>query len=419
MSDLGEDPAIKNLGYGGWAVYVGYLSLAVLGVYGLWTYEQPVDHRFKPDVNLANNMPKRAGYGTGRQNIFIAAMFHNNCDRLDVLPYWINQMTRLIYYLGPARQRFVSVFESYSSDNSPVLLDGFDCWLEEINIAHRILTRDTESMNTAPPRIRFLAASRNLVMQPLVERGGYERVIFSNDVFVEAVSIVELLNTKGGNHDMACGLDLSYWGQIFQLPSFRPVIRDRLGRIASTLWPYFLEDSGFRAVMADEPAPVFTCWNGIVSIRADPFLPPHLRTGQLSLSPPATPLPPTHPAYPQPANLTPAATPPPCFRASARHECFSSESFNLPYDLRRQFGLQRIYVNPRVNNSYVWAHYVWFKYITRHWAVKWWIEKVENGNGIHLAKLVLGDPARVWQWDGGECHPVYPLFSCYSVRILT
>jgi hypothetical protein len=114
LSDLGEDPAIKNLGYGGWAVYVGYLSLAVLGVYGLWTYEQPVDHCFKPDVNLANNMPKRAGYSTGRQSssrpdaassdscpekIFIAAMFHNNCD---VLLYWINQMTRLIYYLGPA-----------------------------------------------------------------------------------------------------------------------------------------------------------------------------------------------------------------------------------------------------------------------------------------------------------------------------
>jgi hypothetical protein len=172
-------------------------------------------------------------------------------------------------------------------------------------------------------------------------------------------------------------------------------------------------------MMADEPAPVFTCWNGIVSIRANPFLPPHLRTGQLSLSPLATPLPPTHPAYPQPANLTPAATPPRRFRASAKHQCFSSESFNLPYDLRLQFGLQRIYVSPRVINSYVWAHYVWFKYITRHWAVKWWIEKVENGNGIYLAKLVLGDPARVWQWDGGECHPVYPLFSCYSARILT
>jgi hypothetical protein len=72
------------------------------------------------------------------------------------------------------------------------------------------------------------------------------------------------------------------------------------------------------------------------------------------------------------------------FRASAKHECFSSESFNLPYDLRRQFGLQRIYVNPRVINSYVWAHYVWFKYITRHWAVKW--------------RMGMGSIWRSWFW---------------------
>ncbi|KAJ7856118.1 hypothetical protein B0H14DRAFT_2579065 [Mycena olivaceomarginata] len=44
-------------------------------------------------------------------------------------------------------------------------------------------------------------------------------------------------------------------------------------------------------------------------------------------------------------------------------------------------------------------------YILRHWAVKWFIERVENGNGMHLAKFVLGNPAEIWQWDGSECHP--------------
>ncbi|KAJ7187229.1 cryptococcal mannosyltransferase 1-domain-containing protein [Mycena filopes] len=328
-------------------------------------------------------------------------MFYNNAD---VLPYWITQITKLVHYLGPDNV-FISIVESYSSDDSPVLLDGFNHRLEKLGVARRILTRDTvvprpASMGTAPPRIEFLAAVRNQVMEPLVQRGGYERVIFSNDIFIEAESIVELLDTNGGDYDVACGLDLSYWGCVNP-----QVIRDRLGRIASTLWPYFLEDTGFRAVMDDEPAPVFTCWNGIISLRADPFVPPQLRVGQLSTAPLSRPLAPTHPAYPQPANLTPAATTPVRFRASAKDECFSSESFNLPYDLRRQFDLQKMFVNPRVINSYVWAHYVWFKYLTRHWAVKWWIERVENGGGMYLAKLILGDPARVWQWDGGECHP--------------
>ncbi|KAK7038616.1 cryptococcal mannosyltransferase 1-domain-containing protein [Favolaschia claudopus] len=379
-----------------------YLSAALFGVDMLRTYELPIDHRFKERVELANRAPKPEGYGNG-EKIYIAAMFYNNGG---VLPYWIKEVTKLIYYLGPDNV-FVSVVESNSWDNTAALLEEFDKTLENMEVKRRILTHDSsiprpESMATAPPRIEFLSAVRNLVMEPLVKNGGYTRVIFSNDVFIEAESIVELLDTKGGDFDMACGLDLAYWGLYDQW-----VIRDRLGRFASTLWPYFLEDTGFRAVMADEPAPVFACWNGIIAVRADPFLPISLRTGkQLSTSPLSRPLIPTHPSYNlYPNTTTPAETPPLRFRASGPGECFSSESFLLPYDLRRQFDMQNIYVNPRVINSYAWEWYVWFKYVTRHWAVKWWIERVENGNGVHLAKMILGDPARVWQYDGAECHP--------------
>lgn len=63
-------------------------------------------------------------------------------------------------------------------------------------------------------------------------------------------------------------------------------------------------------------------------------------------------------------------------------------------------------MNPRVITSYEWSYFVWWKYITRHWLVKWWIENVENGDGMHRAKMVVGDPAKVWTWDGGECQPV-------------
>ncbi|KAJ7367719.1 cryptococcal mannosyltransferase 1-domain-containing protein [Mycena albidolilacea] len=342
-------------------------------------------------------------------------MFYNNAA---VLPYWIKEVTKVIHYLGPDNV-FVSIVESNSGDNSAELLEDFDRILKTMGVKRRVLTRDTSierppsqlMQETAPPRITFLAAVRNLVMEPLVQHGGYTRVVFSNDIFIEAESIVELLDTKGGDYDMACGLDLSFWGLYDQW-----VLRDRLGRMASTLWPYFLEDTGFRAVMADEPAPVFTCWNGIVAMRADPFLPLALRTGQLSTSPLSRPLAATHPAYPQPQNLTPAATPPVRFRTSAPDECYSSECFLLPYDLRRQFELNNIYVNPRVINGYMWQWYVWFKWVTRHWAVKWWIERVENGNGVHLAKFILGDPGKIWQWDGGECHPVRGSFGfCVSV----
>ncbi|KAJ7508474.1 cryptococcal mannosyltransferase 1-domain-containing protein [Mycena galericulata] len=383
----------------GWlAVFV---SVALSGVYLFRTYEFSDDHRYRPEVQAALRVPKASGYYDGTK-VFIAVMFNNN---VAILPYWIKEFTKVIQYIG-TENVFISVVESNSWDGTAELLDDWKSTLDQMGVQHLIRTRDTtikrpEDMSTGIPRIEFLSASRNLALAPLIERGGYDIVLFSNDIFIDADSVIELLKTKNGEWDMVCGLDLARWGLYDAW-----VIRDRLGRLVSSLWPYFLEDAGMQAVMENEPAPVFTCWNGIVAIRADPFLPIALRTpGRLSTSPLSRPLPETHPAYPQPASLTPAQTPPLSFRRSGGKECFSSESFNLPYDLRRQFDMQRIYLNPRVINSYEWKYYVWYKYITRHWLVRWWIEKVEVGNGMQFAKMVIGDAKQVWNWDGGECHP--------------
>ncbi|CAK5268212.1 unnamed protein product [Mycena citricolor] len=382
-------------------LWCGFVGMAAFGVYMRRTYELPIDHRFKADVELANRELRREGYGTG-EKIFLAAMFYNNAG---VLPYWITEVTKLINYLGPDNV-FVSIVESNSGDETATLLEAFDGTLASMGVSRSVLTRDTsiprpQSMETKTPRIEFLAAVRNLVMKPLATHTEYTRVVFSNDVFIEAESIVELIQTKEGDYDMACGLDLAYWGLYDQW-----VIRDRLGGLASTVWPYFQERLGYEAVMADEPAPVFSCWNGIVSFKSDPFLPPSKRHGQLSTSPLSRPLLPTHPsAATTPANMTPAETPALIFRASTETECFSSESFLLPYDYRRRFGLEKIYANPRVINSYTWEFYVWFKYVCRHWMVKWWIENVESGGQMFRAKMILGNPSNLYTSDGFECHP--------------
>ncbi|KAJ7757620.1 cryptococcal mannosyltransferase 1-domain-containing protein [Mycena metata] len=383
------------------ASFFGFVSLALSGLYMFETYEFADDYRYKRDIELALREPKQSGYHDGTK-VFVAVMFNNN---IDILPYWIKEFTKVIYYLG-SDNVFISIVEGNSWDGTAEMLDDWKGTLDGLGVRHRILTRDKTvtrpaDMSTGPGRIQFLSDTRNLALAPLVEHGGYDVVLFSNDVLIEAESVVELLKTKNGEWDMVCGLDMGRWGLYDAW-----VIRDRLGRLVSSLWPYFLEDAGMEAVMHDEPAPVFTCWNGIVAFRADPMLPPSLRTpGGLSTAPLSRPLPETHPAYPQPAGLTPAATPPLKFRLSGDKECFSSESFNFPYDLRRQFDMQRIYLNPRVINAYEWKYYVWWKWITRHWVVRWWMRDVEKGNGMQFAKMVIGDAKRVWTWDGGECHP--------------
>ena len=126
-------------------------------------------------------------------------------------------------------------------------------------------------------------------------------------------------------------------------------------------WPHFLDSESYQAMQTESPVPVLACWNGIVVFRADPLLPIHLRSNHtLSNDPLPYALSATHPAAKDPSLLgpSPALTPPIRFRASVSGECFSSESFLFPYDLRRVFNMQRIVVNSRVIVAYEWRYVV-------------------------------------------------------------
>jgi hypothetical protein len=85
--------------------------------------------------------------------------------------------------------------------------------LENMGVARRVIVRDTSIPlpDGMDARVEFLAASRNRALEP-VRRGGFDIILFSNDVLVSAESIIELLRTRDSEWDMICGLDLSFWG---------------------------------------------------------------------------------------------------------------------------------------------------------------------------------------------------------------
>lgn len=385
-----------------WLRLVFYFTLVTVGWYQWKHYEQPEDLRWRPalDKALAHRERDRAGYAKG-EKIFFAAAFYNNQD---VLPYWTNTMLDVIAYLGPDNV-FVSVVESNSDDRTPDLLHELDNSLAKLNVSKRILVHD-DAVPRPPDmawnnRIDFLAAVRNRAMEPLVQHGGYDRVVFSNDIFVEPESLIELLETNNGDYDMACALDFGHFGAYDMW-----VLRDRVGHLAAGIWPYFFDAADYEAMKTGSPAPVFACWNGIVAFVADPLLPVQLRSNKTLSTSPLHRLPPTtHPLYDTIAE-SPALTPPIKFRSAPRGEgCFHSESFLLPYDMRRIMGLERIFVNPRVITAYVWHFYVWHKWVLRHPLVKFFVERVYNGAWMQYARMIVGDDDKVYTWDGGDCHP--------------
>ncbi|EKM61680.1 glycosyltransferase family 69 protein [Phanerochaete carnosa HHB-10118-sp] len=385
-----------------WTRILVYVVLVFIGYHEYSNYEQPNDTRWRPALQkaLSHKNPDPTGYAKD-EKIFIAAAFYNNQD---VLPYWTSTMLKVITYLG-ANNVYVSVVESNSSDGTPDLLRELDKALAQRNVHRRILISDTAIPR--PPdmswnnRIDFLAAVRNRALEPLVDQGGYDKVVFSNDVFIEPESLIELLETADGNYDMACALDFGHFGAYDMW-----VLRDRIGHLAAGIWPYFFDAADYEAMKTDSPVPVFSCWNGIVAFVADPVLPIHLRSNRtLSTSPLRHLPPPTHPLKDTVAE-SPTLTPPLKFRSAPRGEgCFHSESFLLPYDMRRIMGLERIYVNPRVITAYVWHFYVWFKWVLRHPFVKWFVERAYNGAWMQYARMIVGDDDKVYTWDGGDCHP--------------
>ena len=134
-------------------------------------------------------------------------------------------MLSAIRYLGPENV-FVSIVESYSQDKTPELLRQFDASLAKLHVPRRIVVQDTATEKPEDlafdNRIEFLAAVRNRAMEPLVDHGGYDKVLFSNDVFVEPESIIELIETANGDYDFACAMDFNHFGCVFMLWSALP-----------------------------------------------------------------------------------------------------------------------------------------------------------------------------------------------------
>ncbi|OJT02924.1 hypothetical protein TRAPUB_6508 [Trametes pubescens] len=384
------------------AQIVFYVFILLAALYHYKHYEHPKDARFRPALHraLADTHPNPAGYAPRPEKIFIAAAFHQNQD---VLPYWTRSMKQAITYLGTDNV-FVSIVENYSTDRSPDLLREFARDLDRLGVRNRVLVSDETVKKPEHvewnPRIEFLAAIRNQALEPLLAGGGYDRVLFSNDIYIEPESVLELLATRDGDYDFACGLDFGHFGAYDMW-----VLRDRVGRLTAGIWPYFFDAASMDAVKREEPVPVYTCWNGIVAFRADPVLPVALRgNSTLSHAPLARPPPANHPWTPQ-LGASPAQTPPLRFRASAEGECYSSESFLLPYDFRRVMALEGVYANPLVITGYAWKYYSWHKWVLRHPLVKWFVEEVWDGAWMQNARMVVGDAKSVWVWDGVECHP--------------
>lgn len=96
------------------------------------------------------------------------------------------------------------------------------------------------------------------------------RIIFLNDVVFDPVEVLHLtFNTNGGAYAAACGLD--YINPFKFYDTF--ATRDADGFPTGVpFFPYFTAGASRSAILAGTDVPVKSCWGGVVSFSAVPFL---------------------------------------------------------------------------------------------------------------------------------------------------
>ncbi|KAG2482731.1 hypothetical protein HYH03_018362 [Edaphochlamys debaryana] len=219
--------------------------------------------------------------GLRDKRIFIAVTFHNNQA---LLPTFFFELLRLVLTLREAfgAKVYVSVYESGSTDLSAFELIQCRLLLARLGVEHELVTR---GLTRAPldHRIDFLARVRNLSLKRLlVDGGGYDTVLFFNDVFFCVESALDVLllrtgTTEKGGADMVCSADFNRNdnGELAFYDIW--VSRDLHGRKFRNLPPYIALEESWQRFEARVPVPVFSCWGGMAAVAASVFTEHNIR----------------------------------------------------------------------------------------------------------------------------------------------
>jgi hypothetical protein len=230
--------------------------------------------------------------------VYIAAMLVNCAPLLS--QYWIPALLGLIEILGPENV-YVSILENGSVDDTRVSLIRLREHLMRRRVEHsfqfednirdgttfvnngllrRLLGREGTGDNWVeidkewfPRRISYLAALRNMVLEPLWNSSTrFEKVLFINDVIFSVCQLtfgsdlkpddaIRLLQTNEGQYAAACGLDYSrphLFYDTFAMRDFdgNPMI--------GTLFPFFPQGKTRRQLLDHKTnVEVKSCWNGM------------------------------------------------------------------------------------------------------------------------------------------------------------
>ena len=198
-----------------------------------------------------------------------------------IIGQYLNEMAKLIHYLGKENV-IVSIVENGDSlDNTAFYLKQFQKYLNEEKIINRFLLdheiyneKDDQIMlfeehDSGYLRIKFYSQLRNKCLELLYDIPNLNfsntKIIFFNDIIFEYENIINLLSTNNEDYDAVCGLDF------YDIFYDSWVSIDLSGYSLKHDFPYFVNKEGQDLVLNHKPIRVFSCWNGVTVFTAEPL----------------------------------------------------------------------------------------------------------------------------------------------------
>ena len=191
-----------------------------------------------------------------------------------IIADYINEMKKLINYLGE-QNIIVSIVENGdSTDNTRDYLKEFKQYLDSKNIINKfILTPEVEDQRKKNPniiivheRMEYLAILRNKCFDLLYQTPNLDldniKVINFNDIVFSYEDIIKLLSTNNEDFDVACAMD--YYFNFYD--SWVSIDLD--GEHFLDKFPYFKNKEGQDQYINKKPIRVFSCWNGVIAFNA-------------------------------------------------------------------------------------------------------------------------------------------------------
>ena len=260
-----------------------YLRAAIAGLLVLFFYDfcSLLSSYSKPTPSAPiHAQPDRISSLSRPERIFIASTHWNNEHILR--DSWNDAVLDLVRYLGP-QNVFVSIVEGGSWDNTKGALRELQESLDKLDTPSKIvLEEQTHAQAIAQPpaasgwidtprgrrelrRIPFLADIRNKALEPLFENEApatdtYDKIMFLNDVVFTTDDARKLLATRNGDYAAACSLDYKDASGFYDTFALRDYDYDPT---VSKSFPFFRSAHSRNAMLAMEPVPVQSCWNGM------------------------------------------------------------------------------------------------------------------------------------------------------------